>query len=65
MSVNYLNKMLEDGYTLLTKRKVEWPDDMTLEQQIELIEQLINHFSAKEDYQKCNKLQKKLMKLQK
>lgn len=61
--MNYFNEMMIDVYSIMTKRKVAWPDDMTFEQKITLHEKEIEYWRSLGDYEKCLILQKKLSKL--
>ena len=65
MYMNHFNDMMSDVYNLLTKRKVQWPSDMTFDQKIVLHEKEIEYWRERGDYEKCFSLQKKLSKLYK
>lgn len=61
--MNYFNEMMTDAFSIMTKRKVNWPEDMTFEQKISLHEKEIEYWRELGDYEKCVTLQKKLSKL--
>jgi len=61
--MNYFNEMMADVFSIMTRRKVSWPSDMTFEQKVMLHEKEIEYWRQKGDYEKCTTLQKKLSKL--
>jgi len=61
--MNYFNEMMADVFSIMTRRKVSWPSDMTFEQKVMLHEKEIEYWRQKGDYEKCLTLQKKLSKL--
>lgn len=61
--MNYFNEMMADVFSIMTRRKVSWPSDMTFEQKVMLHEKEIEYWRQKGDYEKCFTLQKKLSKL--
>jgi hypothetical protein len=60
---NFFNQILEDGYELLTLKKVPWPYELDDSKKVELLEKLLDYYSKKEDFDKCIILQKNIMML--
>jgi hypothetical protein len=60
---NFFNQILEDGYDLLTLKKVPWPYELDDSKKVELLEKLLDYYSKKEDFDKCIILQKNIMML--
>ena len=57
MTENYLDLTVDEVYDVITNINV-WPRDFTKEMKIKFINQMINHFEEREEYEKCAKLLK-------
>ena len=57
MTENYLDLTVEEVYDVITNINV-WPRSFTIEMKIKFINQMINHFEQREEYEKCAKLQR-------
>ncbi len=55
MTENYLDLTVEEVYDVITNINV-WPRSFTIEMKIKFINQMINHFEQREEYEKCAKL---------
>ena len=55
MTENYLDLTIEEVYDVITNVNV-WPSDFTADMKISFINQLIQHFEEREEYEKCAKL---------
>jgi hypothetical protein len=54
-----------DTYDLASsKKRTIWDDELTTERKIEFLDRLIDYFQEREDYEKCDKLQKKINRMQ-
>jgi hypothetical protein len=54
---NYLDQALDDIYaTLVDTSKNPWPKHFTCAHKLDFIDTLVNHYTLKEEYEKCSKL---------
>ena len=63
MTENYLDLTVEEVYDVITNINV-WPRDFTKEMKIKFINQMINHFEEREEYEKCAKLHSIVQRLE-
>lgn len=63
--MNFFNQILEDGYDLLTLKKVPWPHELDNEKKIDLLEKFLDFYSKREDFDRCIILQKQIMAISK
>jgi hypothetical protein len=62
---NYFEDLMLDTYDLASsKKRTIWDDELTTERKIEFLDRLIDYFQEREDYEKCDKLQKKINRMQ-
>ena len=57
---NYFNLLMEESFALLMEGKIEWPHELSQEQQIELMTQTLDYYVSIEDYTKCIALRDKI-----
>ena len=55
---NYLNLTILEAYNVLTSDQDPWPNKFQTQKKIKLIDQLIEHFTDEEEYERCAKLVK-------
>jgi hypothetical protein len=60
---NFFNQVLADGVELLTLKKVPWPPELDDSKKTDLLEQLLEYYSKREDFDTCIVLQKKMLEL--
>ena len=63
MTENYLDLTVEEVYDVITNINV-WPRSFTIEMKIKFINQMINHFEQREEYEKCAKLHSIVQRLE-
>jgi hypothetical protein len=59
---NYVEEILKDGAILLSKHKLRFPKELTLDERINFLQKLIKYFEHKEEYLLCASLEKTLYK---
>jgi len=55
---NYIDLTLREVYEVLTSSTDPWPNKFQTQKKIKLIDQLIEHFTDEEEYERCAKLVK-------
>ena len=58
---NYLDLTLQEAYDVLTSDTDPWPNEFQPKKKIKFIQQLMDYFQQREEYERCAKL----LKLQK
>jgi len=53
---NYLDKTLVETYKVLVSDTDPWPTTFEPKKKIKLIDQMIEHFTEREEYERCAKL---------
>jgi hypothetical protein len=54
---NYLELALEDVYEILCEGGYQWPKHFTVTEKYEMIDQMIEYFASKDEFEKCTRLQ--------
>lgn len=61
---NYFDDVMLDAFDLTASKKRRiWNEELTINNKISLLERLIDYFQEHEDYEKCDKLQKKINRM--
>ena len=60
---NYLDLTLIEAYAVLVSNKDPWPNSFRSQKKIKFIQQLMDYFQEKEEYERCAKLLKLQKKL--
>ena len=55
---NYFDLTLIEAYDVITSNKDPWPNDFQCRKKIKFIQQLMDYFQKKEEYERCAKLLK-------
>jgi hypothetical protein len=57
---NFFDKLMHSGYDILIQEKINWPNDLSLQQRIQLLEAAIEYFVQTEAYEKCALLKRQI-----
>jgi hypothetical protein len=61
---NYFDDIMLDVFDLAASKKRRiWDEELTINNKISLLERIIDYFQEHEDYEKCDKLQKKINRM--
>ena len=60
---NFFDQVISDGVELLTLKKFPWPEELDDSKKTDLLEQFLEYYSKREDFDTCIILQKKMLEL--